>query len=59
MEQGRAPIMQAVQSHPVHTESYLERGKAGTGGGVIRSPYKPADPAENQSIITLCCHLNV
>lgn len=48
--------MQAVQSNPVHTESYLERGKAGTGGGMIRSSYKPA---EAQSIITHCCHLDV
>lgn len=40
MEQG-GPIMEAVQSNPVHTESYLERGKAGTGGGnicVLRQP---------------------
>lgn len=59
MEQGGSPVIQAVQSNPVHTESYLECGKAGIGGGMIRSSYKPAAPGQGQSIITLCCHLNV
>lgn len=56
MQQGEGPSVQAVQSNLVHTESYLERGKAGTGGGMIRSSYKLA---EGQIIITLSCHPDV
>lgn len=48
-----------MQSNHEHTESDLERGEAGTAGGSIRSSYKPADPAEGQSIITHWGHLKI
>lgn len=49
MEQGDGPIVQVVQSNLAQTESYLERGKAVTGGGLIRSSSKPADPADGHA----------